>query len=429
MRKPGKAATPRRGFRRGILGCLAIGVLLVASAVVTVSAFHDGAVATAEAGDASTAYRLHRDIQYSHASPDRVRNQLDVYQPRRGSGRMPVVIWVHGGGWYRGSKDASVAAKAQRFTRERNVFVSVNYRLSPDYRDGRGFRPGRVMFPDHPRDVAGAIAWVRRNISRFGGDPRRIVLIGHSAGAQIVSLLGTDPRYLQERGVNPSVIRGVISLDAYGLDMPALADPAIRLLSETHRGMYWNAFGAPWEPGSYRRWELASAINYADRRDPPFLFVVSSDSGWRIREVRAMARALGQDPDRASLPVRFDHRQINLLFGVRYDGSPQTARALAFTRAVTDPGLVPQVRLSGLRARYRANARTGLAAVTVAARSKPRGAPLTCRVDLRPARHCGGRQTYRLRPGTHVLTAAATDFAGRVRDRIAHRIVVERPRR
>ncbi len=418
---------PRR-YRRGIIACLVAG-LLASAGLVLASAFHEPAVATAQAGGDGVPYRLHGGIRYSHASPDPVRNELDVYQPRRSTGSMPVVVWVHGGGWYQGGKRASVAEKARRFTRERNVFVAVNYRLSPDYRGSSEFTPGRVMFPDHPADVASAIAWVSRNISRFGGDPRRIVLMGHSAGAQIVSLIGTDPRYLRSRGVDPAVIRGVISLDAYGLDLPFLADPSVRALSDSHRGMYWNAFGAPWEAGSETRWRRASAINFADRRDPPFLLVVSSDSAWRIREAKDMSLALGQDPARASLPVRFDHRQINLSFGMRNEGSPQTARALAFARAVTEPGLIPRVRLSKVRQRYRANARSRVAAVRLIARSKPQGAPLACRVDRQPIHDCSGRRIYRLRPGKHVLAVTATDFTGRSRDRTVRRFIVVPPRR
>ncbi len=427
MNGTSRARSPRCRKRRGVAVCLLAGLLALVACLVLPSLFQEPGASTAHAGNDGGPYRVHRDIQYSHTSPDPVRNQLDVYQPRRGTDRKPVVIWVHGGGWYQGGKRASVTDKAKRFTREGNVFVSVNYRLSPNYRGESGFRAERVMFPDHPADVASAVAWVSRNIARYGGDRRRIVLMGHSAGAQIVSLLGTDPGFLRPRGVNPAWIRGVISLDAYGLDLPFLADPDVRTLSDTHRGMYWNAFGAPWEPGSARRWRLASASNFADRADPPFLFVVSSDSAWRVREVSRMSRALGQDPSRATLPVGINHRQINLLFGVRHEGNPQTARALAFTRAVTEPALVPRVRLDGPR-RFRADRRTGLATARLAVSSRPQGAPLICRLDRRPARRCEGRQIYRVLPGRHVLKVTATDFTGRVRDRAFHRFTVERSR-
>lgn len=424
----GKARFPRRS-RRGISVWLLAGLACVAAGLFLYSSLHEPVVATAQAGNGDDPYRVHRDIQYARASADPVRNQLDVYEPVRARSPKPVVVWVHGGGWYQGGKRASVTDKARRFTREGNVFVSVNYRLSPDYRGEAGFRAGRVTFPDHPADVASAIAWVTRNIAKYGGDRRRIVLIGHSAGAQIVSLLGTDSRFLRSRGVNPAVIRGVISLDAYGLNLPFLADPDIQPLSETHRGMYWNAFGAPWEPGSERRWRQASAIRFADRKDPPFLLVVSSDSAWRVKEVRNMSRALGQDPSRAVLPVPLNHRQINVLFGVRPEGGSQTARSLAFTRAVTLPDLVARVRVTGVRNRYRTDRRTGSASVSLGISSKPRGAPLTCRLDRGPRRPCAGRQVYRVRPGRHALTVTATDFTGRVGDRAVHRFTVERSRR
>jgi len=114
--------------------------------------------------------RVERDIAY--AEPRNERQLLDVYRPQTGS-NLPVVVWVHGGGWMRGSKD-EVDSKPAAFAEKGFVFVAVNYRFIP-----------HVIMDTIVRDVAKSVGWVHANISRHGGDPNRIFLMGHSAGAQL----------------------------------------------------------------------------------------------------------------------------------------------------------------------------------------------------------------------------------------------------
>ena len=142
----------------------------------------------------------HRDLSYDLGSPPPVagQNRLDVYSPvgaRRGS--RPVVVWVHGGGWQEGDKRDGIRRKARLLTGAGYVLASVNYRLSEVAPPSGPFDPARIRFPDHPRDVGEAVAWLHRRVARFGGDPRRIVLMGHSSGAHVAALVATDPRYLR----------------------------------------------------------------------------------------------------------------------------------------------------------------------------------------------------------------------------------------
>ena len=102
--------------------------------------------------------------------------RLDVYAPR-GASRAPVVVFVHGGEWTRGDK-AAVSFKPKFFNQNGIVFVSINYRLSP-----------AATHPAHVSDVAAAIRWVHEHCGRFGGDPKKIVLMGHSAGCHLVTLV------------------------------------------------------------------------------------------------------------------------------------------------------------------------------------------------------------------------------------------------
>ena len=152
-------------------------------------------------------------------------NQLDLYQPAdvtAGAAR-PVVVYVHGGGWSSGDKDNKISRKVNLFTGAGYVFASVNYRLSPDPID-LSYPASRVRFPTHPGDVGEAIAWLDRNVASYGGDPRRILLIGHSAGAHIVSLISTDPSYVARWGVDPSPLPGTVSPGAQRLQPGEGAD-------------------------------------------------------------------------------------------------------------------------------------------------------------------------------------------------------------
>ena len=141
----------------------------------------------------------HQDVLYLEGGDPR-RNVLDIYAPDDAKG-LPVVLYVHGGGWSRGDKKA-VHSKALLFTNEDYLFISTNYRLSPS-----------VKHPVHVSDIAAVIAWVHRNIGGYGGDPERIGIMGHSAGAHLVSLVATDERRLAAHGLKLNVIKAVIPID------------------------------------------------------------------------------------------------------------------------------------------------------------------------------------------------------------------------
>ncbi len=95
--------------------------------------------------------------------------------------------------------------------------VNLNYRLTPD-----------VMHPAHVEDVAAGISWVHKNIDTHGGDPKRIFLLGHSAGAQLVALVATNPKYLKAHDLTPQTLAGVMPIDTASYELAATRTLLVR---------------------------------------------------------------------------------------------------------------------------------------------------------------------------------------------------------
>jgi acetyl esterase/lipase len=157
------------------------------------------------------AENVKRNIPY--AEPANERQALDVYAPDSAR-NLPVVFWIHGGGWQAGDK-ASVQLKPKVFVEKGFVFVSTNYRLLPD------IDMGTII-----RDVAKSMHWVHDHIAEFGGDPKRILVMGHSAGAQLAALICIDDRYLKAEGLSLANIKGCVPVDGDTYDVPAIIETA-----------------------------------------------------------------------------------------------------------------------------------------------------------------------------------------------------------
>lgn len=133
--------------------------------------------------------------------PDAVQ-KLNVWAPkdRKPGQTYPVLVFYYGGGWVKGSRGeydfAGRAYAARGF-----VVVVPDYRLVP-----------AVHFPMFVQDSALAVKWTRDNVARFGGDPRRITLGGHSAGAYNAAMLALDPHWLRDIGVDPKIVRAAALL-------------------------------------------------------------------------------------------------------------------------------------------------------------------------------------------------------------------------
>lgn len=132
--------------------------------------------------------------------------QLDFYSA--GEGERPLVAFVHGGAWQFGDKARRLSDMKAPFARKEGWhFASLNFRLVPE-----------VGIAEMAADVAAGLAWLMGAAGELGIDPQRVVLMGHSSGAHLAALVGTDPRYLAGVGLPLEAIAGVIANDGAAYD-------------------------------------------------------------------------------------------------------------------------------------------------------------------------------------------------------------------
>jgi acetyl esterase/lipase len=171
---------------------------------------------------------------------------LDVYAPEApGDEAAPVVVFFYGGSWQGGARDR-YRFVGRRLASNGILAMVADYRTYP-----------RAAFPAFMDDSARAVAYARAEACRWGGDPGRLFVAGHSAGAQIAALLATDGRYLDQHGLRPGDLSGVIGLSG-PYDFAVTGDLV-------------NVFG----PES--QWPQARPVNFVDGDEPPFLLVHGTD--------------------------------------------------------------------------------------------------------------------------------------------------------
>ncbi len=163
--------------------------------------------------------------EYAYGSD--AKQKLDFWSAPSPSTRVPLMIFVHGGGWSIGDKSSGTGTKPEFFKAQGFAFASLNYRLVPS-----------VKPDDQARDLAKAVFFLRQQAAKLGLDPDHIVMMGHSAGAHLAALLSSDTRYLSEAGVPLSAIYGTVLLDGAGYNVPKqMGSKGTKLLS-----MYEAAF-------------------------------------------------------------------------------------------------------------------------------------------------------------------------------------------
>jgi len=200
---------------------------------------------------------------------------LDVYRPTSAAkAGTPVVVFFYGGSWQRGSR-SQYRFVGQRLAENGTLAIVADYRTFP-----------QAGFPDFIDDAALAVQWTFANAKKWGGDPARVFVAGHSAGAQLAALLATDAGYLRKHGLAPNRLAGAIGL----------AGPYDFAIT----GNLVEVFGPP------AQWPRAQAVNFVDGDEPPFLLIHGSkDTVVETRDSIQMAgllRAKGGDPQLLLLP-------------------------------------------------------------------------------------------------------------------------------
>lgn len=260
-----------------------------------------------------------RDVAYVTGSTDPMQ-RLNFFKPSQRE--FPVVVFIHGGNWDSGDKDYRFGGQdlynnIGRFLAARGIgCANISYRLLPAV-DWRG----------QADDAAHAVAWVHAHAADFGGDPQRVFVMGHSAGAQLAMRTALDRATLARLGVPVGAIRGVIGVAGAGYDM---ADP------ETH------ALGA--DPAWYAKrfrlgpadtdWQVAaSPIQLVDGDAPPALLVYA---GGESRALKRQSAVMREALNRAGAPVELvvapglSHTRI--VPTLSREDRPAGAAVLAFIR-------------------------------------------------------------------------------------------------
>ena len=237
--------------------------------------------------DIAFAQKRTTDIPYAENGHER--QVLDIYTPEEAADEsLPVMFWIHGGGWQVGDK-SDVGLKPKVLTERGFVFVSTNYRLLPDVEMG-------VL----TRDIARSLGWVHKNIAKYGGDPKRIFVGGHSAGAQLAALICIDDRYLNEEGVPFDVLKGCVPVDGDTYDIPKI------IMTAEHRQALYGGkmftFGHRQKFGNDPEKHIDfSAVTHVakDKGIPPFLILFFPGNP----DTRVQAQRLEAELNEAGIPV------------------------------------------------------------------------------------------------------------------------------
>jgi len=265
------------------------------------------------------------DIPYRDGG--HARHVLDVYRPAGAAdAARPVVVWIHGGGWQGGDK-SDVGIKPRVLNDLGFVFVSTNYRLLPE-----------VGMEDLIGDVAAAVGWVHRHIAAHGGDPARIIVGGHSAGAQLAALVCIDHRYLGREGVPPAALRGCVTVDGDTYDVPKI------IMTGEHRlaiyGGKMPTFGHRQKFGNdpVKHVDLSAVTHVAaGKAIPPFLILHFSGNPDTKAQALRLEAVLGGAGHRATAIGSFqtNHDLLNAELGK--PGAVGTAEFLEFVAACGRP--------------------------------------------------------------------------------------------
>lgn len=218
---------------------------------------------------------------------------LDVHRPKAGNGKAAVIVFFYGGSWRNGTRQ-DYRFVGQSLAKAGYLVIVPDYRKAP-----------QVVFPAFIEDSARAVAWAKQHAAEYGGDPSRIFLMGHSSGAHMAAMLGTDAHFLRAVGMQPRDLSGIVGL-AGPYDFLPITDPDIK-----------QVFGPESE------WPESQPVHFVDGDEPPFLLLQgTADKVVWPRNAGSLATKLRA----VHVPVEVDMidgaSHAGLLAGLVRDASP-----------------------------------------------------------------------------------------------------------
>ena len=228
---------------------------------------------------------------------------LDVHRPHMAQGKVPVVVFFYGGSW-RNNTRQDYRFVGQSLARAGFLVIVPDYRKAP-----------QVVFPAFIDDAARAVAWTRQHAADYGGDPKRIFVMGHSSGAHMAAMLGTDARFLRAVGTQPRDLAAIIGL-AGPYDFLPLTDPEIK-----------QVFGPEVD------WPKSQPVNFVDGDEPPFLLLQgTADTLVWPRNAPRLAAKLRAQNEPVELHMFDGTSHAGLLIDLLRDASPVRQEVLDYIR-------------------------------------------------------------------------------------------------
>lgn len=261
-------------------------------------------VPDAAAQGSSMSTVAHRDVDYiSGAEYADSKDRLDVFMPE-GATNAPVVVYFHGGALQNGSKAVGEGLARQLTARGIGV-VSANYRLSP-----------AVMHPAHMQDATSAFVWTKKNIKTYGGNPDRVFVAGHSAGAYLAALMSLDASYLAAHGMTLSAIRGTIPISPFlYVEEPDVAPRRPKTVWGTDEQV----------------WRQASVTPYVGPGKPPMLFIYADgDDPWRREQNDRLSKKLAAEGNMTAVEQIADRTHIEVNSKMGEDHDPGMMKIVSF---------------------------------------------------------------------------------------------------
>jgi acetyl esterase/lipase len=254
---------------------------------------------------------IQKDISYTTGSDSGTAKLLDVYYTETGAPK-DVLVFVHGGSWNSGKKD-TYWWLGRNMARKGVVAVIINYSLSPD-----------SQYEKMAADCAEALKWVSDSISKFGGNARRIYVMGHSAGGHLAALINNDPRFFKQLNI-PNPIHGLILNDAFGLDMFEYLSSAV---DNAQTKSFLNTFSE-----DKAIWKTGSPMSYLKEVKNPFLILVGERT---YPAIQLQSDRLYKQFQSAGKPAEFriipDKKHIGMISQMIFSGNVMYKYVLGFMK-------------------------------------------------------------------------------------------------